>query len=84
MKVLIDKFDQLGDVKPGYVFTTNDPYWGGMTHLNDIIAWTANIAHNSDVGGLAPGSLSGDAVEIFQEGLRLPAAKVHLTRSSNG
>ena len=41
-----------------------------------IIAWTANIAHNSDVGGMAPGSLTGEATEIFQEGLRLPAIKI--------
>ena len=76
------------DVRPGDVFITNDPWHGGVTHLNDIvlampvfsggelIAWTANIAHNSDVGGMAPGSLSGDATEIFQEGLRLPAVKL--------
>ena len=43
---------------------------------NRIIAWTANIAHNSDVGGKSPGSLSVDATEIFQEGLRLPAVKM--------
>jgi N-methylhydantoinase B len=41
-----------------------------------LVAWTANIAHNSDVGGMAPGSLSGEATEIFQEGLRLPAIKI--------
>ncbi|MGV8831619.1 MAG: hydantoinase B/oxoprolinase family protein [Devosia sp.] len=88
VKVLIDKFDQPGDVEPGDVFATNDPYYGGVTHLNDIIvampvfagdkliAWTANIAHNSDVGGMAPGSLTGEATEIFQEGLRLPAIKI--------
>ena len=76
------------DIKPGDVFITNDPWHGGVTHLNDLvlampvfsegqlIAWTANIAHNSDVGGMAPGSLSGDATEIFQEGLRLPAVKL--------
>lgn len=86
--VFIKKFDKLGDIEPGDVFATNDPYYGGVTHLNDIIvampvfvdgkiiAWTANIAHNSDVGGMAPGSLSGDATEIFQEGLRLPAIKI--------
>ncbi|WP_210526654.1 hydantoinase B/oxoprolinase family protein [Rubellimicrobium arenae] len=76
------------DLRPGDVFATNDPYYGGVTHLNDIIvampvfadgqliAWTANIAHNSDVGGMAPGSLTGDATEIFQEGLRLPAIRI--------
>jgi len=88
VKVVIDKFDQPGDIEPGDVFTTSDPYHGGVTHLNDIvvmmpvfhgttlIAWCANIAHNSDVGGMAPGSLTGDAVSIFQEGLRLPAIKM--------
>jgi N-methylhydantoinase B len=88
VKVLIEKFDSPGEIEPGDVFATNDPYYGGVTHLNDIIvampvfaegriiAWTANIAHNSDVGGMAPGSLSGEATEIFQEGLRLPAIKI--------
>jgi hypothetical protein len=46
-----------------------------------MIAWTANIAHNSDVGGMAPGSLTGEATEIFQEGLRLPAIKI-ISRAS--
>jgi N-methylhydantoinase B len=88
VKVLLAKFPKPGDIEPGDVFITNDPYYGGVTHLNDlvvampvfadgrIIAWTANIAHNSDVGGKSPGSLSADATEIFQEGLRLPAIKM--------
>ena len=87
-KVIAEKFMPSGNVRPGDVFATNDPYYGGVTHLNDIvvvmpvfaegrvIAWTANIAHNSDVGGMAPGSLTGDATEIFQEGLRLPAIRI--------
>ncbi|MDG2260657.1 MAG: hydantoinase B/oxoprolinase family protein [Paracoccaceae bacterium] len=85
VQFILQKHD---DIRPGDVFITNDPWHGGVTHLNDlvlampvfvedrIIAWTANIAHNSDVGGMAPGSLSGDATEIFQEGLRLPAVKI--------
>ena len=88
VKVIVEKFGKPGDIEPGDVFATNDPYYGGVTHLNDIIvampvfaggriiAWTANIAHNSDVGGMAPGSLTGEATEIFQEGLRLPAIKL--------
>ncbi len=88
VQVLLAKFSKPGEINPGDVFITNDPYYGGVTHLNDLviampvfagdrlIAWTANIAHNSDVGGMAPGSLSGDATEIFQEGLRLPAVKL--------
>ena len=86
--VILEKHNQPGQIQPGDVFITNDPYHGGVTHLNDIvlampvfaegklIAWSANIAHNSDVGGMAPGSLTGEATEIFQEGLRLPAVKL--------
>lgn len=85
VQFILSKHD---DIRPGDAFITNDPWYGGVTHLNDLvlampvfvegrlIAWTANIAHNSDVGGMAPGSLSGEATEIFQEGLRLPAVKL--------
>jgi N-methylhydantoinase B len=76
------------DIRPGDIFATNDPFYGGVTHLNDVvlampvfvddelIAWTANIAHWNDVGGMVPGSISNEAKEIFQEGLRLPAVKL--------
>jgi N-methylhydantoinase B len=73
---------------PGDIFATNDPFYGGVTHLNDVVlampvfadgelvAWTANIAHWNDVGGMVPGSISNEAREIYQEGLRLPAVKI--------
>src|SRR3954469_16822949 len=76
------------EIRDGDIFATNDPYYGGVTHLNDVVlvmpvfaegelvAWTANIAHWNDVGGMAPGSISTDAKEIFQEGLRLPAIRL--------
>ncbi len=75
-------------IRPGDIFATNDPYHGGVTHLNDVVlampvfvdgdvvAWTANIAHWNDVGGLVPGSISNEAREIYQEGLRIPAVKL--------
>jgi N-methylhydantoinase B len=75
-------------IRPGDVYVTNDPFYGGVTHLNDVvlalpvfadgvlIAWTATIAHFNDVGGMVPGSISNEAREIFQEGLRLPAVKL--------
>jgi N-methylhydantoinase B len=75
-------------IQRGDIFATNDPFYGGVTHLNDVVlampvfaagtlvAWTANIAHWSDVGGMVPGSISNEAKEIFQEGLRLPAVKL--------
>jgi N-methylhydantoinase B len=76
------------DIRPGDIFASNDPFYGGVTHLNDvvlampvfvgdeIVAWTANIAHWNDVGGMVPGSISNEAHEIYQEGLRLPAVKL--------
>jgi N-methylhydantoinase B len=88
VKKLIEKFSQPGDIEPGDVFMTNDPYNGGVTHLNDmilampvfvddeIVAWTADIAHWNDVGGMVPGSMSTDATEIFQEGMIYPGVKL--------
>ncbi len=75
-------------IAPGDMFVTNDPYFGGVTHLNDVVvaqpvftddvlvAWTASIGHWNDVGGKTPGSMAVDVTEIFQEGLRLPAIKL--------
>jgi N-methylhydantoinase B len=75
-------------IRPGDMFIGNDPYSGGGTHLPDItiaapvyidgtlVGWVANIAHHSDVGGKVPGSTSGDAVSIFQEGIKIPLIKV--------
>ncbi len=88
VKRIISKFNQPGDIEPGDIFATNDPYNGGVTHLNDvvlvmpvfagedIVAWTANIAHWNDVGGMVPGSMSTDAKEIFQEGMILAGIKI--------
>lgn len=89
MKGAVDRLLATGDVsmRPGDVFITNDPYSGGGTHLPDItmvapvfhgadlIGFSANIAHHSDVGGHVPGSNSGDSTSIFQEGLRIPLVR---------
>ncbi|MDQ7048514.1 MAG: hydantoinase B/oxoprolinase family protein [Enterobacterales bacterium] len=84
---IIDKFG-FDNIENGDIFLTNDPYFGGVTHLNDavlvkpvfydnsLIAWTANIAHWNDVSGAIAGSMSGDATEIFQEGIRYPAIRL--------
>lgn len=88
VKCVIAKFDKTGDIEPGDIFITNDPFHGGVTHLNDailvmpvfieneIVAWTANIAHWNDVGGMVPGSMSTVATEIFQEGIILAGIKL--------
>jgi N-methylhydantoinase B len=58
----------------------NNPYIAG-THLNDVtvirpifysnklLAYAANKAHHSDVGGRVPGSISTDAKTLFEEGV---------------
>ena len=88
VKRVIEKYEKPGDIEPGDIFITNDPYTGGVTHLNDVIlvmpvfagqnlvAWTANIAHWNDVGGMVPGSMSTEATEIFQEGMILSAVRL--------
>ena len=76
-----------GDIGPGDLFLHNDPYTGGA-HLNDValyspmfsgdslIAHLGIMAHWQDVGGMVPGSLSGTATEIFQEGVRIPGIRI--------
>lgn len=88
VKWILGKFNKPGDIEQGDIFITNDPYSGGVTHLNDvvlvmpifvegdIVAWTANIAHWNDVGGMVPGSMSTNANEIFQEGMILAGIKL--------
>ena len=76
-----------GPLAEGDVILLNDPYAGG-THLNDVtiihpifrdgrlIFFPAVRAHWADVGGMVPGSMSGKATEIYQEGIRIPPLKI--------
>ena len=74
--------------QPGDVYVTNDPYGCGGQHLPDIYVikpvfvgdvlegYAATMAHHSDVGGIAPGSVAVHATEIYQEGIRIPLSKL--------
>src|SRR5436189_3725495 len=74
---------------PCYISVTHVPYTGGVTHLSDvslimpifsvgeIVAFAANKAHWTEVGGKDPGSWTTDSTEIFQEGLQLPCVKLY-------
>jgi N-methylhydantoinase B len=76
------------DLAPGDVVVLNDPYRGG-THLNDVtvllpvflddelFCFPAVRAHWADVGGTSPGSYSGEATNIFYEGIRIPPVKLY-------
>ena len=88
VRSVLDKFP-LAEIRPGDMFITNDPYAGGGTHLSDVsmimpvfhegrlLAWTANKAHWTEVGGKDPGSFSADASEIYQEGLQFPTVRIY-------
>ncbi len=81
--------EELGPgAQPGDVYIANDPYGCGGQHLPDIYlikpvfvdglleGYAATMAHHSDVGGIAPGSIAVHATEIYQEGLRIPLSKL--------
>ncbi len=71
----------------GDVVVTNDPYCGGQ-HLPDFLAFkpvfvdgvrvaiTCVLIHHVDVGGGAAGGYNARAVEVFQEGLRVPPVRI--------
>ncbi len=86
VKETLKKFE--GDLKPGDIIIINDPYGGGGSHLSDVglvmpifyegelVAFAANKAHWTEVGGKDPGSWTTDSTEIYQEGLQFPAVKL--------
>lgn len=92
VKSIEEKF--AGEIYPGDSFILNDPYLGG-THLPDITiitpiffkdvlaGYSVSRAHHNDIGGMAPGSMPGNATEIFQEGLRIPPIKLVSKREVN-
>jgi N-methylhydantoinase B len=77
-------------IAEGDAFIINHPYQGGSPHAPDIciitpaffagqlVAFCASIAHKSDIGGPVPGSCSGQAQELFNEGLHLPAVRYQM------
>jgi N-methylhydantoinase B len=76
------------EMEPGDVFLSSDPYEGGGNHLPDwtimrpvyhggtLVAFACNRAHQSDIGGGAPGTYNPAATEIFHEGIRLPPLRI--------
>jgi len=83
------------DTRPGDVFIANDPYGSGGQHLPDIYVimplftgeilsgYATTMAHHSDVGGIAPGSVAIHARDIHQEGLIIPILKLYEAGESN-
>src|SRR5438034_8487081 len=70
------------EIGPGDMVILNDPYKGGtllpdLTLVSGVFSqqkllfYVASRAHQSDIGGMSPGSMPL-AEEIYQEGLRIP------------
>jgi N-methylhydantoinase B len=77
-----------GRIQPGDAFIVNHPYRACQNHATDVtvispvfmeeklVAFIGNIAHKPDLGGKVPGTNSGDATDLFQEGLLIPPLKI--------
>ncbi len=51
-------------------------YPRGVGTKPELFGFLANIAHHSDIGGMAPGGIAGGMTEIYQEGLRIPPIRL--------
>lgn len=87
LRTTLDGIIPIEEWNEGDIIVTNDPYLGGQ-HLPDvqtfmpvfadgkIVAICGTLDHHLDLGGMRPGSYAGDAVEIYQEGFRIPPIKL--------
>ncbi len=87
VKAVISKHK--GQIKPGDVFLTNNPFAGG-THLPDITVITpaflgkkarpdfylASRGHHADVGGITPGSMPATSNSLFEEGVVIDSERI--------
>lgn len=88
VKSTLEKYSGKNKLQEGDVVIANTPYAGGGTHLSDVsvvypvfyneelVAFTVNKAHWTELGGTFPGSVSTVATEIYQEGLHFPFIKI--------
>jgi N-methylhydantoinase B len=75
-------------VAQGDAYIVNHPYRACQNHATDVtiispvfaggelVAFIGNIAHKPDLGGKVPGTNSGDATDLFQEGLLIPPLRI--------
>lgn len=82
------------EIKEDEFYITNHPYHGGQ-HVpdvfiytpvffdNELVAFTASVAHHIDLGGGAPG-LNPDATDVHQEGILFPPSCYSHSRDWNG
>src|SRR3990170_3562886 len=74
-------------INDGDIFICNDPYLGAIHHPDfatvapvfhegELVAWVGASGHQLDTGGMDPGGFSIKAVDVHQEGLRMPPVKL--------
>jgi N-methylhydantoinase B len=76
------------DIHPGDVIFHNDVFSMGNQNNDvavykpvffegELVAWTAVKGHQADIGGAVAGGYNPNAVEVWQEALRIPPVKVY-------
>jgi N-methylhydantoinase B len=76
------------DIHPGDVIFHNDVFSMGNQNNDvavykpvffedELVAWTAVKGHQADIGGAVAGGYNPNAVEVWQEALRIPPIKVY-------
>jgi N-methylhydantoinase B len=80
----------IADMRQGDLYWYNDCYAsrGAVSHSPDqvfvapvfadgvLVAFAQSWAHFADIGGMRPGSISPDCVDIFQEGIMIPPTRL--------
>lgn len=87
MQALVNKFK--GDIHPGDVFISNDPYEGNCNHPPDIqitrpvfwndeiVFWTLAKGHQADTGGAGVCGYNPKARDCWEDAIRIPISKVY-------
>ena len=76
------------DIHPGDVIFHNDVFSMGNQNNDvavykpvffegELVTWTAVKGHQADIGGAVAGGYNPNAVEVWQEALRIPPVKVY-------
>jgi N-methylhydantoinase B len=96
MPASVQAVQGLAPFVPGDLVILNDPYLGG-SHLPDVtmvspvfthgprrrlIGYVASRAHQSDIGGMSPGSMP-IASELVQEGIIIPPVRLYRAGAVN-
>lgn len=86
-RIIAKRFPQ-GVAQPGDLYIANDPYAGGSSHCPDIamfspvfwggqlVGYAGTMTHHMDIGGMAPGSVNVEAIDVYAEGIRIPLIRL--------